>query len=208
MVEFTKRAKRVINEMAQEEAKRLGHDFVGPEHVFLGLLKEEDSVAVKILINLNINLNELRKDVERKAREENLMLDLPSSQDRYQKVVEGSREEAKRMKHNYIGTEHILLALLRDNNNIAAGVLSTYSVNYNVIKSEILRLLGVSQVGTVGVSSSSGSQQQSQACCSEITQCRGQRKMTQWRVLSQRSPSQTMPIKLRQTALRIARKCR
>jgi ATP-dependent Clp protease ATP-binding subunit ClpC len=112
---------------------------------------------------LNINLNELRKDVERKAREENLMLDLPSSQDRYQKIVEGSREEAKRMKHNYIGTEHILLSLLRDNNNIAAGVLSSYSVNYNVIKSEILRLLGVSQVGTVGVSSTTGTTQQAQA---------------------------------------------
>ncbi|MCB1179975.1 MAG: ATP-dependent Clp protease ATP-binding subunit, partial [Leptospiraceae bacterium] len=161
MVEFTKRAKRVINEMAQEEAKRMGHDFVGPEHIFLGLLKEEDSVAVKILINLNINLNELRKDVERKAKEENLMLDLPTSQDRYQKIVEASREEAKRMKHNYVGTEHILLALLRDNNNIAAGVLSSYSVNYNVIKSEILRLLGVSQVGSVGVTSSSQQQTQS-----------------------------------------------
>jgi ATP-dependent Clp protease ATP-binding subunit ClpC len=155
MVEFTKRAKRVINEMAQEEAKRLGHDYVGPEHIFLGLLKEEDSVAVKILINLNINLNELKKDVERKSREENLIMDLPSSQDKYQKIVEASRDEAKRMKHNYVGTEHILLALLKDNNNIAAAVLSTYSVNYNVIKSEILRLLGVSPVGTVGVASGS-----------------------------------------------------
>jgi ATP-dependent Clp protease ATP-binding subunit ClpC len=155
MVEFTKRAKRVINEMAQEEAKRLGHDYVGPEHIFLGLLKEEDSVAVKILINLNINLNELKKDVERKSREENLIMDLPGSQDKYQKIVEASREEAKRMKHNYVGTEHILLALLKDNNNIAAAVLSSYSVNYNVIKSEILRLLGVSPVGNVGVAAGS-----------------------------------------------------
>lgn len=158
MVEFTKRAKRVINEMAQEEAKRLGHDYVGPEHIFLGLLKEEDSVAVKILINLNINLNELKKDVERKSREENLIMDLPTSQDKYQRIVEASRDEAKRMKHNYVGTEHILLALLKDNNNIAAAVLSSYSVNYNVIKSEILRLLGVSPVGTVGVASGSQSQ--------------------------------------------------
>jgi ATP-dependent Clp protease ATP-binding subunit ClpC len=160
MAEFTKRAKRVINEMAQEEAKKLGHDTVGPEHIFLGLLKEEDSVAVKILLNLNINLNELRKDVERRSREENLILDLPSSQDRYQKIVEASNDEAKRMKHNYVGTEHILLALLRDNNNIASSVLSSYSVNYNVIKSEILRLLGVSPASTVGVSSQGGQQSQ------------------------------------------------
>ncbi|MDX1960376.1 MAG: ATP-dependent Clp protease ATP-binding subunit [Leptospiraceae bacterium] len=158
MVDFTKRAKRVINEMAQEEARRLGQDYVGPEHIFLGLLKEEDSVAVKILLNLNINLNELKKDVERKSREETLMLDIPTSQDRYQKIVDGAREEAKRMKHNYIGTEHILLALLRDNNNSAAAVLSSYSVNYNVIKSEILRLLGVSPVGAAGVTQGQGQQ--------------------------------------------------
>ena len=160
MVEFTKRAKRVINEMAGEEAKRMGHDFVGPEHIFLGLLREEDSVAVKILINLNINLNELKREVEKKSREDNLLLDLPTSQDRYQRIVESSKEEAKRMKHNYVGTEHILLALLRDNNNIASAVLSTFGVNYNVIKSEILRLLGVPPVGTVGVSS--GQQQPGQ----------------------------------------------
>lgn len=163
MVEFTKRAKRVINEMAGEEAKRLGHDFVGPEHIFLGLLREEDSVAVKILINLNINLNELKREVEKKSREDNLLLDLPTSQDRYQRIVESSKEEAKRMKHNYVGTEHILLALLRDSNNIAASVLSTFSVNYNVIKSEILRLLGVPPVGTVGVSSGQQSSQQASA---------------------------------------------
>jgi ATP-dependent Clp protease ATP-binding subunit ClpC len=158
MAEFTKRAKRVINEMAQDEAKRLGHDYVGPEHIFLGLLKEEDSVAVKILTNLNINLNELRKDIERKSKEDSLILDLPTSQDRYQKIVDGSREEAKRMKHNYVGTEHILLALLRDN-NIVSSVLSTYSVNYNVIKSEILRLLGVSPVGATTTSTHQASQQ-------------------------------------------------
>ncbi len=161
MAEFTKRAKRVIYEMAQEEAKRLGHDFVGPEHVFLGLLKEEDSVAVKILLHLNINLNDLRKDVERRSREESLMIDIPSTQERYQRIVEGSKEEAKRMKHNYIGTEHILLALVRDSNNIASAVLSTYSVNYNVIKSEILRLLGVSPVGAGATTSHSTQSQQS-----------------------------------------------
>lgn len=165
MLDFTKRAKRVINEMAQEEAKRLGSDFIGPEHILLGLLKEEDSVAIKILTNLNINLNDLRKEVERRARENSgtLLLDMTSGQDKYQKMVESSREEAKRLKHNYVGTEHILLALLRDNNNIAGGALSSFSVNYNVIKSEIMRLLGAPPVSAVGVSSGGTTTQQSQS---------------------------------------------
>ncbi|TGK11914.1 ATP-dependent Clp protease ATP-binding subunit [Leptospira fletcheri] len=155
MLEFTKRAKRVINEIAQDEAKRLGSEFIGPEHILLGLLKEEDSVAIKILNNLNINLNELRKEVERRTRESSatLLMDMAQGQDRYQKIIELSKEEAKRLKHNYVGTEHILLALLRDNNNIAGGALYSFSVNYNVIKGEILRLLGAPPTSTVGVSS-------------------------------------------------------
>ena len=149
MLEFTKRAKRVINEIAQEEAKRLGNDFIGPEHILLGLLKEEDSVAIKILTNLNINLNELRKDIERRTKESSgsFLLDIAQGQDKYQKMIEISKEEAKRLKHNYVGTEHILLALLRDNNNTAGASLSSFSVNYNVIKSEILRLLGAPPSG-------------------------------------------------------------
>jgi ATP-dependent Clp protease ATP-binding subunit ClpC len=152
MLEFTKRAKRVINEIAQDEAKRLGSDFIGPEHILLGLLKEEDSVAIKILTNLNINLSELRREVEKRTREGSgaLLLDAAQGQDKYQKMIDVSKEEAKRLKHNYVGTEHILLALLRDNNNIAGGSLSSFSVNYNVIKSEILRLLGAPPASAVG----------------------------------------------------------
>jgi ATP-dependent Clp protease ATP-binding subunit ClpC len=153
MLEFTKRAKRVINEIAQDEAKRLGSDFIGPEHILLGLLKEEDSVAIKILTNLNISLSELRREVEKRTREGSgaLLLDATQGQDKYQKMIDISKEEAKRLKHNYVGTEHILLALLRDNNNIAGGSLSSFSVNYNVIKSEILRLLGAPPASSVGV---------------------------------------------------------
>lgn len=162
MLEFTKRAKRVINEIAQDEAKRLGSDFIGPEHILLGLLREEDSVAIKILTNLNINLNELKKEVEKRTRENSgaLLLDVSQGQDKYQKMIEVSKEEAKRLKHNYVGTEHILLALLRDNNNIAGGSLSSFSVNYNVIKSEILRLLGAPPASAVGANT--GNQQTQQ----------------------------------------------
>ncbi len=163
MLEFTKRAKRVINEIAQEEAKRLGSDFIGPEHILLGLLKEEDSVAIKILTNLNISLSELRKEVEKRTRESsgNLLLDVSQGQDKYQKMIEVSKEEAKRLKHTYVGTEHILLALLRDNNNLAGGALASFSVNYNVIKSEILRLLGAPPASAAVGSGSN--QQQGQA---------------------------------------------
>jgi len=165
MLEFTKRAKRVINEIAQDEAKRLGSDFIGPEHILLGLLREEDSVAIKILTNLNINLNELKKEVEKRTRENSgaLLLDVSQGQDKYQKMIEVSKEEAKRLKHNYVGTEHILLALLRDNNNIAGGSLSSFSVNYNVIKSEILRLLGAPPASAVGAGAGNQQSQQQTA---------------------------------------------
>ncbi|MBE7438451.1 MAG: ATP-dependent Clp protease ATP-binding subunit [Spirochaetales bacterium] len=145
MFDFTKRAKRVINEYAQQEAKRLGHDTLGPEHILLGLLKEEDSVAIKILRNLAIDLAELRKEIERRSRQggNTLLIDISPNPDKYQKIVEYSKEEARRLKHNYVGTEHILLALLRDNNNVAGAALSNFSVNYSVIKGEILRILGV-----------------------------------------------------------------
>lgn len=152
MFDFTKRAKRVINEYAQQEAKRLGHDMIGPEHILLGLLKEEDSVAIKILKNLNIDLNELKKEVERRSRQggNTLLLDISPNPDKYQKIIDYSKEEAKRLKHNYVGTEHILLALLRDNNNLAGAALSNFSVNYSVIKGEILRILGVATAGSQG----------------------------------------------------------
>lgn len=149
MFDFTKRAKRVINEYAQQEAKRLGHDMIGPEHILLGLLREEDSVAIKILKNLSIDLNELRKEVERRSRQgsNTLLLDISPNPDKYQKIIDYSKEEAKRLKHNYVGTEHILLALLRDNNNMAGAALANFQVNYSVIKGEILRILGVATSG-------------------------------------------------------------
>ncbi len=154
MFDFTKRAKRVINEYAQQEAKRLGHDMIGPEHILLGLLREEDSVAIKILKNLNIDLGELKKEVERRSKQggSTLLIDISPNPDKYQKIIDYSKEEAKRLKHNYVGTEHILLALLRDNNNVAGAALANFSVNYSVIKGEILRILGVA---TSGASSSS-----------------------------------------------------
>ncbi|HMZ38170.1 MAG TPA: Clp protease N-terminal domain-containing protein, partial [Leptospiraceae bacterium] len=149
MFDFTKRAKRVINEYAQQEAKRLGHDMIGPEHILLGLLREEDSVAIKILKNLNIDLQELRKEIERRTRQggNTILLDISPNPDKFQRIIDYSKEEARRLKHNYVGTEHILLALLRDNSNVAGAALANFQVNYSVIKGEILRILGVSPPG-------------------------------------------------------------
>lgn len=149
MFDFTKRAKRVINEYAQQEAKRLGHDMIGPEHILLGLLREEDSVAIKILKNLSIDLKQLKKEVERRSRQGAgaMLLELSPNPDKYQKIIDYSKEEARRLKHNYVGTEHILLALLRDNNNVAGATLASFQVNYSVIKGEILRILGVASTG-------------------------------------------------------------
>jgi ATP-dependent Clp protease ATP-binding subunit ClpC len=145
MFDFTKRAKKVLNEYAQQEAKRLGHDMIGPEHILLGLLREEDSVAIKILKNLQVDLKELKKEIERRAKQGSgaLLLELSPNPDKYQKIIDYSKEEARRLKHNYVGTEHILLALLRDSNNIVGATLAQFQINYSVIKGEILRILGV-----------------------------------------------------------------
>ena len=152
MFDFTKRAKRVINEYAQQEAKRLGHDMIGAEHILLGLLREEDSVAIKILKNLNVEINELKREIERRSKLQGntMIIEVSSNPDRYQKIIDYSKEEARRLKHNYVGTEHVLLALLRDNNNIAGSALTSFNLNYSVVKGEILRILGVAMAG-VGI---------------------------------------------------------
>lgn len=157
MFDFTKRAKKVLNEYAQQEAKRLGHDMIGPEHILLGLLREEDSVAIKILKNLQVDLKELKKEVERRAKQGSgaLLLELSPNPDKYQKIIDYSKEEARRLKHNYVGTEHILLALLRDSNNIAGATLAQFQINYSVIKGEILRILGVATNPTTSSSTQS-----------------------------------------------------
>ncbi len=157
MYDFTKRAKKVLNEYAQQEAKRLGHDIIGPEHILLGLLREEDSVAIKILKNLQVDLKELKKEIERRAKQGtgSLMLELSPNPDKYQKIIDYAKEEARRLKHNYVGTEHILLALLRESNNIAGSTLAQFQINYSVIKGEILRILGIASSAAPSGSSSS-----------------------------------------------------
>lgn len=148
MFDFTNRVKKVINEYAPKEAKRLNHEYLGPEHILLGLLKAQDSVAVKILQNLNIDLNELRKEVEKRCEQDGLTLLVdPGSKDKVQRVLEYSREEARKLRHSYIGSEHVLLALLRDTSSVASAALSSFSVTYQVIRSELNQTLGLPQGG-------------------------------------------------------------
>lgn len=142
-IDFTNKVKRIINDYAPSEAKRLGHDYLGSEHILLGILQSEASIAVKMLSGLNVDLNDLKKEIEKRCEPDSnsLLLD-PSQKDNIQKLLERSREEARTLRHNYVGSEHILLAILRDPSSIASSALSFYSINYQVIKNELNQALG------------------------------------------------------------------
>jgi ATP-dependent Clp protease ATP-binding subunit ClpC len=160
MFDFTNRVKKIINEYAPREAKRLGHEFLGPEHIFLGLLKAQDSVAVKMLVSLGIDLAELRKEVEKRCDQDSITMVIdPTNKDKVQRVLELSRDEARKMRHSYIGSEHVLLALLRDTNGIVANALQVFQVNYQVVRNELNATLGLSQTGSAQKTQSSTAQQ-------------------------------------------------
>lgn len=149
MFDFTNRVKKIINDYAPREAKRMGHEFLGPEHVLLGILKAQDSVAVKMLMSLGVDANELKKEIEKRAEQDsNTMVIDPTTKDKVQRILELSRDEARKMRHSYIGSEHILLALLRDTNGIVAAALQSFQVNYQVIRNELNATLGLPQATT------------------------------------------------------------
>jgi len=159
MFDFTNRVKKIINEYAPREAKRLGHEFLGPEHILLGLLKAQDSVAVKMLMNLGIDLNELKKEVEKRSEQDSVTMVIdPTSKDKVQRILELSRDEARKMRHSYIGSEHVLLALLRDTNGVVANSLQTFQVNYQVIRNELNATLGLPQAASTQKSQSGSAQ--------------------------------------------------
>lgn len=136
--QFTKRAKRVLHEYANQEAKKFGHDYIGTTSIALGLIREEDSVACKLLKNLNIDFQLLKLKLLDLGRIE------VSDGTAYTYIEKKSMEEALRLKHSYIGTEHILLAMLSQPYFMSSKVFSEFHLNYSVIKGEILRILGVS----------------------------------------------------------------
>ena len=143
---FTERAQRVIL-IAQEEAKRLNHDYVGTEHLLLGLIALGEGVAAQVLANLGVDLRRVRSEIEKiVGTGDNVMLlgEIPFTP-RAKKVLELAVEEAQNMGHNYVGTEHLLLGLIREEEGVAARVLENLGVRLDVVKEEVISLLGEGQ---------------------------------------------------------------
>ena len=141
---FTERARRVLS-LAQEEAQRFNHNYIGTEHLLLGLVREGDGLAAKVLANLGVELNKVRSAVEFIIGRG----DRPTSGEvgltpRAKKVIELAVDEARRLNHHYIGTEHLLLGLVREGEGIAAGVLESLGVNLEKVRSETTRILSQS----------------------------------------------------------------
>ncbi|MDI6823615.1 MAG: ATP-dependent Clp protease ATP-binding subunit [Bacillota bacterium] len=140
---FTERAQRVIV-LAQEEARRLNHDFVGTEHLLLGLIREGQGIAAKALISLGVDLERVRQEVEKMIpRGQGAPQGDIGFTPRAKKVVlELAAEEARMLGHNYIGTEHILLGLLREGEGVAARVLDNLGADLDRVRSQVIHLLG------------------------------------------------------------------
>ncbi|MBM4415198.1 MAG: ATP-dependent Clp protease ATP-binding subunit [Chloroflexi bacterium] len=142
---FTERARRVLT-LAQEEAQRFNHNYIGTEHLLLGLVREGDGVAAKVLSNLGVELNKVRSAVEfiigRGDRATTGEIGLTP---RAKRVIELAVDEARRLGHSYIGTEHLLLGLVREGEGIAAGVLESLGVNLERVRGETTRILAQTQ---------------------------------------------------------------
>ncbi len=138
---FTERARTVLS-LAQEEAQRFNHSYVGTEHLLLGLVREGDGVAAKVLSNLGVHLASVRAEVEHTVgRGDHIVLGDIGLTPRAKKVVELAVDEARRLNHNYIGTEHLLLGLVREGEGIAAGVLQNLGVNLENLRQATIQVL-------------------------------------------------------------------
>jgi ATP-dependent Clp protease ATP-binding subunit ClpC len=140
---FTDRVRKVLA-MAREEAIRLQHDYVGTEHILLGLIREGEGVAAAVLTNLNVDLDAVHEGVEdsvRKGKATIALGELPYTS-RAKKVLEYAMAEAREMNHSYVGTEHLLLGLLREEKGIAAQVLNSMGVTLETTRAETLKVLG------------------------------------------------------------------
>ena len=138
---FTERARRVLS-LAQEEARRFQHNYIGTEHLLLGLIREEKGVAAKVLSNLGVELNKVRSAVEFIiGRGDRIVLGEIGLTPRAKKVIELAVDEARRLNHHYIGTEHLLLGLVREGEGIAAGVLESLGVNLEKVRTQTIQVL-------------------------------------------------------------------
>ena len=139
---FTDRVRKVL-QMAREEAARLRHEYVGTEHILLGIVREGEGVAAAVLMNLNVDFDKLRRSVEavvKQGTDDRRNPDLPYTS-RAKKVLELSMSEARELNHSYVGTEHLLLGVLREEKGIGAQALVQHGVELVLARAEVLRLL-------------------------------------------------------------------
>ncbi len=154
---FTEKAIKVIM-LAQEEARRLGHNFVGTEQILLGLIGEGTGVAAKVLKSMGVNLKDARVEVEKIIGRGSgfVAVEIPFTP-RAKRVLELSLEEARQLGHNYIGTEHLLLGLIREGEGVAARVLENLGVDLTKIRTQVIRMLGETAEVTAGGGGGKGS---------------------------------------------------
>ncbi|MBM4068566.1 MAG: ATP-dependent Clp protease ATP-binding subunit [Planctomycetes bacterium] len=140
---FTDRARKVM-QLANQEAQRFNHEYIGTEHILLGLVKEGSGVAANVLKNLDIDLRKIRLEVEKivQAGPDMVTMGKLPQTPRAKKVIEYSIEEARNLGHNYVGTEHLLLGLLREQEGVAAQVLMNLGLKLEDVREEVLNLLG------------------------------------------------------------------
>ncbi|MEB3326154.1 MAG: ATP-dependent Clp protease ATP-binding subunit [Synechococcus sp.] len=154
---FTEKAIKVIM-LAQEEARRLGHNFVGTEQILLGLIGEGTGVAAKVLKSMGVNLKDARVEVEKIIGRGSgfVAVEIPFTP-RAKRVLELSLEEARQLGHNYIGTEHLLLGLIREGEGVAARVLENLGVDLAKVRTQVIRMLGETAEVTSGGGGGKGS---------------------------------------------------
>jgi ATP-dependent Clp protease ATP-binding subunit ClpC len=153
---FTEKAIKVIM-LAQEEARRLGHNFVGTEQILLGLIGEGTGVAAKVLKSMGVNLKDARIEVEKIIGRGSgfVAVEIPFTP-RAKRVLELSLEEARQLGHNYIGTEHLLLGLIREGEGVAARVLENLGVDLSKVRTQVIRMLGETAEVAAGSGGSPG----------------------------------------------------
>jgi ATP-dependent Clp protease ATP-binding subunit ClpA len=149
---FTGRAREAVV-LAQDEARHLRHNYIGTEHILLGLLREEEGLAARVLESLDITLEEVRSQVTRVVGEGDEVAtgQIPFTP-RAKKVLELSLKEALALNHNYIGTEHILLGVVRENQGVAARILSDLDADSDKIRGAVLAILGSASPSDLGPS--------------------------------------------------------
>jgi len=174
---FTEKAIKVIM-LAQEEARRLGHNFVGTEQILLGLIGEGTGVAAKVLRSMGVNLKDARIEVEKIIGRGSgfVAVEIPFTP-RAKRVLELSLEEARQLGHNYIGTEHLLLGLIREGEGVAARVLENLGVDLSKVRTQVIRMLGETAEVSTGSSQSRTKTPTLDEFGSNLTQMAGEGKL-------------------------------